>query len=311
MNSRTNELPRDAARTRTVLYLGRLHPLKGLELLVEAWAEVKRSSLVHYCVSALVGEQEATGNTQSAADSGISSGIPTLSTNALMNSRTNELRPWRLVIAGPDEQGTLARLKAQAERLGLHFQNVETVGELDDSIIARSADVLFLDAVYREDKWALLRRADIFVLPSRSENFGIVVGEALACEVPVVMTDVGPWREESARQPVLGMTCCEPWSRNGAIRFVETRADSLATGLAEMMRLSDEERRGRGARGREWIRERFSWEAVARQMLDLYDLLRPRSGRNGECKNGRGAGEGARGACDGGGVREEPGRGHG
>jgi len=311
MNSRTNELPRDAARTRTVLYLGRLHPLKGLELLVEAWAEVKRSSLVHYCVSALVGEQEATGNTQSAADSGISSGIPTLSTNARMNSRTNELRPWRLVIAGPDEQGTLARLKAQAERLGLHFQNVETVGELDDSIIARSADVLFLDAVYREDKWALLRRADIFVLSSRSENFGIVVGEALACEVPVVMTDVGPWREESARQPVLGMTCCEPWSRNGAIRFVETRADSLATGLAEMMRLSDEERRGRGARGREWIRERFSWEAVARQMLDLYDLLRPRRGRNGECKNGRGAGEGARGACDGGGVREEPGRGHG
>ena len=47
-----------------------------------------------------------------------------------MNSRTNELRPWRLVIAGPDEQGTLARLKAQAERLGLHFQNVETVGNL-------------------------------------------------------------------------------------------------------------------------------------------------------------------------------------
>ena len=59
------------------------------------------------------------------------------------------------------------------------------------------------------------------------------------------------------------------------------------------------------------VDDESSVRAVARQMLDLYDLLRPRSGRNGECKNGRGAGEGARGACDGGGVREEPGRGHG
>ena len=61
MNSRTHELPRGAARTRTVLYLGRLHPLKGLDLLVEAWAEVKRSSLVHYCGSALVGRAEDRG----------------------------------------------------------------------------------------------------------------------------------------------------------------------------------------------------------------------------------------------------------
>jgi len=41
----------------------------------------------------------------------------------------------------------------------------------------------------------------------------------------------------------------------------------------------------------------------------IEDLLRPRSGRNGECKNGRGAGEGARGACDGGLARGEPGDG--
>ena len=46
-------------------------------------------------------------------------------------------------------------------------------------------------------------------------------------------------------------------------------------------------------------------------VVDVPGLLRPRSGRNGECKNGRGAGGGARGACDGGHVRGKPGRGPG
>jgi len=211
---------------------------------------------------------------------------------------------WRLVIAGPDEQGTLARLKAQAERLGLRVEEKYVHEGRENQAItpsgthAPSPDILFTGPVYGEAKRRLMAEADLVVLPSRSENFGIVVGEALACEVPVVMTDVGPWREERTRHPVVGVTCCEPWSQNGAIRFVETRADSMASGLTDMMRLSDEERGVRGARGSEWVRATFSWEAVARQMLDLYGLLRPRSGRNGECKNGRGAGEGARLECD-------------
>ena len=67
-----------------------------------------------------------------------------------MNSCTNELL---LVIAGPDEQGTLKALKEQVARLGLE------------------ASVKFAGPVYGEEKWRMLRSADVFVLPSRSENF--------------------------------------------------------------------------------------------------------------------------------------------
>ena len=147
-----------------MLYLGRLHPLKGLDLLVEAWRSV-RSSLVHYCDSALVADdQQTVGSGQSAVGSD--------STHARMNSCTNELL---LVIAGPDEQGTLKALKEQVARLGLE------------------ASVKFAGPVYGEEKWRMLRSADVFVLPSRSENFGIVVAEALACSVPVICTKGAPW----------------------------------------------------------------------------------------------------------------------
>ena len=88
---------------KVVLSLGRLHPLKGLDLLIEAWAEVKRSSKVLKCESAKV--QLETGNLK------LETGESGSHTNALMNSRTNELPAWQLVIAGPDEQGTLETLK--------------------------------------------------------------------------------------------------------------------------------------------------------------------------------------------------------
>ena len=260
MTSRTNdELPRTAQRTRTVFYLGRLHPLKGLDLLVEAWGILRPLS----------GRNDECKSGNQADD-------------IRREAVTNERSPWRLIIAGPDEQGTLAGLKEQAARLGLKVAEACS-GETP------SSDIVFAGPVYGEAKERLLAEADLVVLPSRSENFGIVVGEALACEVPVVMTDVGPWKEEGAKQPVQNAPCAAPWSPNGAIRFVETSAEGLADGLLDMLRLSDEELRERGVRGREWVSERFAWGAVASRMLGLYDgLLRPPSGRNGECKKREG-----------------------
>lgn len=55
--------------------------------------------------------------------------------------------------------------------------------------------VNFCGGVYGEKKWKLFREADVFVLPTYSENFGIVVGEALACGTPVITTKGTPWEE--------------------------------------------------------------------------------------------------------------------
>lgn len=85
---------------------------------------------------------------------------------------------YQLVIAGPDNSGLVAKLRREAEELGL------------------AGRITWLDIVTGNDKWSLMRAADVLVLPSHQENFGIVVAEALACGVPVLLTDkVGIWQE--------------------------------------------------------------------------------------------------------------------
>lgn len=225
---------------RTVLSLGRLHPLKGLDLLIEAWAKIKAQ-----------------------------------------NGLVMQGYRWNLVIAGPDEQGTKKQLCARMHHLGLCFRNMTEAGhdEATTSVEEKPVDIRLFDAVHGEDKWKLLRRADVFVLPSQSENFGIVVGEALACNVPVVMTDVGPWKEAASHDLVSGEAFCDPWRVQGALRFTEPTAESIAMGLMEMMALSDEARACRGQRGCEWVRAAFSWDAIAKQFLDVYETILAKSSK--------------------------------
>ena len=48
---------------------------------------------------------------------------------------------------------------------------------------------MFTGPLYDEAKWAAYRDADLFVLPSQSENFGNAAAEAIACGTPVMVTD--------------------------------------------------------------------------------------------------------------------------
>ena len=84
----------------------------------------------------------------------------------------------RLVIAGPGDDSTIAALKHEVRAGGIESQVVWT-GMLSGTL-----------------KWAALRAAEVFVLPSHQENFGIAVVEALASATPVIITDrVNIWRE--------------------------------------------------------------------------------------------------------------------
>ena len=84
---------------------------------------------------------------------------------------------WRLVIAGNDDSNHLPVIEAKIRELGLD-DSVEIAGPL----FGEAKEQAFLDA-------------DIFVLPSYSENFGIVVTEALGYQVPVLTTTGCSWRE--------------------------------------------------------------------------------------------------------------------
>lgn len=185
--------PGDGRRNgcRSVVFVSRIHPIKGLPLLLEAWARLRPAG-------------------------------------------------WRLIIAGPDECGHEDELRVQARKLGI------------------ADSVEFRGPVYGKNKWELLSSADLFVLPSYSENFGVAMAEALACAVPVIATKGTPWS-------LLGEARCGWW--------VEPGVDPLAAALEEAMRLSVAERRRMGERGRRLVAERFSWPKIGQQMKEVYEWV--------------------------------------
>ena len=87
-------------------------------------------------------------------------------------NRSGPNRPAVLVLAGPDEgDGYREKLEAHVARLNL------------------GSKVLFTGPLYGDAKWSAYCDADLFVLPSQNENFGITAAEAVACGTPVLVTD--------------------------------------------------------------------------------------------------------------------------
>ena len=132
------------------------------------------------------------------------------------------------------------RVKAKVRALGLDGCFIFT-GALDD-----------------EEKWKAYGRADIFVLPTYSENFGIVVAEALWARVPVITTKGTPWHDLEDNK-------CGWW--------IEIGVEPLVKALSEVMRVSDAERCEMGERGRRLVEEKYTWNAVVKTMLEGYGRI--------------------------------------
>lgn len=136
----------------------------------------------------------------------------------------------QFVIAGNDEEALTPRLMETAARLGV------------------AERVTFVGPVYGAKKYELLARATLFVLTSRSENFGNAVLEALMMETPAVLSsDVGLADEVVAAEAgIIGLD-----------------------GVSELLR--DPERRARmGRNGRALVESRFAWPRVAQEMENAY-----------------------------------------
>ena len=118
--------------------------------------------------------------------------------------------------------------------------------------------IVFTGELDDEAKWTAYGRADLFVLPTYSENFGIVVAEALWAGVPVVTTKGTPWRE-------LEETGCGWW--------IGTGTDPLADKLREVLALDDGTLRAMGRSGHRLVEEKYTWPAVCQTMIRGYEEI--------------------------------------
>lgn len=116
--------------------------------------------------------------------------------------------------------------------------------------------VRFLGFVEHEEMPRHYQDADLFVLPSRRESFGLVLAEAMACGLPVVATTAGAI-PEVVEDGVTG------------VLVAPDDPEALANTVVSL--LSDPERmKAMGTAGVERVRERFTWEKVAQRVMDGY-----------------------------------------
>jgi glycosyltransferase involved in cell wall biosynthesis len=186
-------------RKKEVLYLGRIHPKKGIDRLLHAWALMCRDH-----------------------------------------------PDWRLRIVGPSEEGHVEELQRLCFSLSLGDR------------------VCFDGPAYGDEKYAAYKRASVFVLPTRNENFGMVVAEALAQGTPVISTIGAPWEGLVSER-------CGWWVGHGP--------EPMAEALQDALRRSTKELEEMGTRGRDWMQRDFGWREIAERTSELYAWCRGQADR--------------------------------
>ena len=142
-----------------------------------------------------------------------------------------------LVIAGAGEQRYSETIRKLIEELGL-AQKVKMVGH----VVGDAKEMLF-------------QTSDVVIVPSYTENFGLVIAEALAHAIPVIASRGTPWK------------CLEDV---GCGLWVDNDPNSLA---AAIKRIKSKPLREMGLKGREWIQREFAKDSIAEKMVRVYRTL--------------------------------------
>jgi glycosyltransferase involved in cell wall biosynthesis len=147
---------------------------------------------------------------------------------------------WELLIAGYEEKKYTDILKRKVEELKL--QGI----------------VKFVGSKLGEEKYEIFDNADVFILPTYNENYGIVVAEALARGVPAITTKGTPWEE-------LNIKKCGFW--------VDNDEEGLRNGLLDVLDMSKEELQIMGQNGKKLIESKYLWSKTTLPTIDLYNYI--------------------------------------
>ena len=118
--------------------------------------------------------------------------------------------------------------------------------------------VEFVGPLYGNAKWQAYSEAELFVLPTYSENFGVAVAEALACGTPAIVSQAAPWQGLQAQ-------ACGYWVKPGL--------ESLKLILLQTLSMSQKELEEMGQRGRQWMIREFSFNRIGLMMLRTYQNM--------------------------------------
>jgi glycosyltransferase involved in cell wall biosynthesis len=176
-------------KTKNLLFLSRVHPKKGIDVLIKAVSKLEDKNLM-------------------------------------------------ITIAGNGEKDYINELKRQAK---------------DYNVIEKFN---FVGPLYGKEKWELYSKSDLFILPTHSENFGIVIAEALHIGLPVITTTGTPWKE-------LQTNSCGWWIDLSVLNLVDT--------LKEVISLDNEALQEMGKNGMELIQKKYTIQTVTKAMFNFYN----------------------------------------
>ena len=209
-----------------LLYLGRIHPKKGLVNLLRAWSDVQehRCAEAQSWILAIAGWEEG----------GHEAELKGLATE--------------LGLSWTDVRGQKADDKGPSARI-TGLRDYGTTGQ--GPVVSGQSSVVFLGPQFGDDKAACYRDCDAFILPSLSEGLPMVILEAWAHAKPVLMT------------PECNLP--EGFGAEAAVR-IGTDVESIARVLAGFFRTPHSALRAMGEAGRSLVAKRFAWPEVGNEM---------------------------------------------
>ena len=151
-----------------------------------------------------------------------------------------QYKDWQLVIAGSDKDN--------------HWHNVEKILKESGAIDS----TLYVGLLHGEVKDALLAACEFSILPTFSENFGVVIGESLAYAKPVLTTTGAPWED------IIEYDC--GW-------WVEPKKDSVGEALVSALQTDEHRLRQMGLRGRTLVSEKNNWDSITDDIYSVYNWL--------------------------------------